>query len=233
VQGFQFGYQTTNSKDFIMPCIAIIDDRKDFRDTIKTNVDLALEQGWQSLDIDPLENLEQYPHWIKENGIGAILIDERLNERVERTNNYVTYCGHDFVDYIRKMFATLPIFIITSYPNDDSLLERFKDVEEIIDRTDFNKNPNNYVPRFMRSTQQFLDTFEKELVELSKLASNAALGKIDLAEKERMKAIQAKIGFAFPSDIFLERSNIIDECEKVLDQLDELKNELNNMNHGD
>ena len=62
-----------------MPSIAVIDDRKDARDTMKTNLDLALSGDWTSIDIEPFVNIENYLSLIVENNIVAFLLDEREN----------------------------------------------------------------------------------------------------------------------------------------------------------
>ena len=215
-----------------MPSIAVIDDRKDARDTIKINLDLALSGNWTSIDIEPFENIEDYPSWIKENEIVAFLLDERLNEQSVIHQNQISYSGHDLVDFIRKYFPTFPIFIITAYPGDQELLDRFKDVEDIIVRTEFNENYRNYVPRVLRSAQKYLDTFENELSELSKIAAKIAHGKYDDSERKRLKAIQVKIGFAFPTETFIQRSELLDKCEKILKQLEGFKKRIDDETKG-
>ncbi len=212
-----------------MPSIAIIDDRKDARETIKINLNLALSlyANWTSIDIEPFENIEDYPSWIKENEIVAFLLDERLNEQSIMGQNQISYSGHGLVDFIRKYLSTFPIFIITTYPEDPELINRFKDVESIIERVEFNKNYEKYVPRVVRSAQKYLDTFESELSELSKIAAKIAHGKYDDSERERLKAIQAKIGFAFPTETFIQRSELLDKCENILKKLEALKSKFN------
>lgn len=209
-----------------MPSIAIIDDRKDARDTMKINLDLALSGNWTSIDIEPFENIEDYPSWIIENEIVAFLLDERLHEQSVIYQNQISYSGHDLVDFIREHFSTFPIFIVTAYPEDQELLDRFKDVEDIIERAKFNEKYADYVPRVLRSAQKYLDTFENELSELSKIAAKIAHGKYDDSEMNRLKAIQAKIGFAFPTKTFIQRSELLDKCEKVLKQLEDLKKRI-------
>lgn len=209
-----------------MPCIAIIDDRKDLRETIKRTIELALIEGWQCIGIEPFENLEEYISWITENAIAGILLDERLQEQVETQHKNITYYGHDFVDYIRGRFTTLPIYVITSWPEDDPLLLRFKDVEAIIERSDFCDKYDKYVPRIIRSAQKFLETYENELSELSLIASKIATGIAIKEEIDKAEAIKAKVGFVFPSDIFIERSELLTNCEKVLQRIEDLMKRL-------
>jgi CheY-like chemotaxis protein len=203
-----------------MPSIAIIDDRQEQRDTIKLNVEYLKEDGWNILDISPLPELADYPSWIGENNVAVILLDERLNEQASSN-----YQGHDLVAYIRKRLPTLPIFIITSYSQDPDLLDKFKDVEEILQREVFTKKAEEYVPRFMRAGQRFVEVFEKDLSELSDKATRIAKGSATLEDVERVKAIQSKMDIAY-SDTLYDKSRFIEQLNDALSEFNKLKSEI-------
>ncbi len=123
-----------------MTAIAVIDDRDNIRKMIVDEILLGnQESGWQIIDSVPLPSLEEYPSWIGQNKICAMVIDELLDEKIIN-GEAVNYWGHDLVDFIRERFKTMPIFIISAHSDDDSLQERFKDVEEIIERDDFSRD---------------------------------------------------------------------------------------------
>lgn len=201
-----------------MSTIGLIDDRADHRSTLKRRLDLELSGDWQSIDNEPLPRLEDYPSWITENEVCVLLLDERLHEQVA-----VSYNGHDVANYLRKHLPTLPIFVITSYSPDEALLKSFKDVEDIIQREEFTKKADEYVSRFVRSAQRYLNTFQKELSDLSDKSAKIALGKATTQDIEEVKAIQEKIGLAFPYDSLDNRSEWLNALEKKLEELDELK----------
>lgn len=207
-----------------MPNIVIIDDRKDHRETLKAILDVQLIEGWKSIDINPLPTLEDYPSWIAENDISVILLDERLDEQIEAKT--ADYRGHDFVDFIRGGFPTLPIYVITSYPNDDDLKKRFRDVEEILPRSKFSERAEDYVPRIIRAGQKFLETYQKELAELSDKANKIAKGEATKEDIEKAKAIRLKIGCAFPSATYSEHSELLAKLDKKLKELEKLKEEV-------
>ena len=209
-----------------MPNIVIIDDRKDHRETLKAILDLQLIEGWKSIDINPLPSLEDYPSWITENEISVILLDERLDEQIETKTEIADYRGHDLVDFIRERFPTLPIYVITSYPNDDDLKERFKDVEGILPRREFSGKAEDYVPRIIRAGQKFLETFQEELAELSDKTTKIAKGEATKEDIEKAKAIRSKIGCAFPSATYSEHSKLLTTLDKKLKELEKLKEEV-------
>lgn len=210
-----------------MPNIAIIDDRKEHRETLKAILDTQLIEGWISIDISPLSRLEDYPSWITENEVSVILLDERLDEQIEAETVIADYRGHDLIDFVRGRFPTLPIYVITSYPNDDDLKERFKDVEEILPRDKFSEKAEDYVPRILRAGQKFLETFQEELAELSDKASKIAKGEATKEDIEKAKAIRTKIGCIFPSAIFGEHSQLLVTVDEKLKELEKLKAEVN------
>lgn len=210
-----------------MPTIAIIDDRKDHRSTIKRLVDTELFGDWDSIEVAPLPDLEDYPSWLTENEVAVILLDERLNEQRTKGKNLSNYEGHHLVEFIRTHLPTLPIFVITSYPNDEELKKKFKDVEEIIFRQEFAIKADEYVPRFLRSGQRYLEAFQKELTELSDGADKIAKGEATGEDIGKVKAIQAKLGMIFPYDIIKSRCEWTDELEANLRKFKELSIEIN------
>lgn len=209
-----------------MPTVAIIDDREDMRKTIKRLVDSELEGEWNSVEVDPLPNLEDYPSWIMEDEVCVILLDERLNEQKPKKKNTSYYEGHTLVEFIRKHLPTFPIFVITSYPEDEELKKKFKDVEEIIVRHQFAERANEYVPRFLRSGQRYLEAFHNELTELAENADKIAKGTATQQDIERVKAIQAKIGMLFPWDTIKTRCEWADELETRLKTFEKLSTKI-------
>lgn len=209
-----------------MPNIAIIDDRKEPRGTLKAILDSHLIEHWESIDISPLQTLKEYPSWITENEISVILLDERLNEQIEDKAEIVDYRGHDLIDFIRKIFPTLPIYVITSFKDDEDLKERFKDVEGILPRSEFSEKAEDYIPRIIRAGQKFLETFQGELAELSDKANKIAKGEATEKDIEKAKALRSKIGCAFPSATYSEHNQLLIALDKKIKELDKLKIEV-------
>jgi len=205
--------------------IGIIDDRDDQRETLKTNLELSIPKNWEVIDTQPLQSVRDYPCWITENDVALILLDERLNEQ-GRKGRYASYKGHELVDFIRKSFPTFPIFVITAYPKDPDLIERFKDVEEIIDRTEFYKKKDGYVPRFLRAAQKFVEAHHAELEKLSELAEKIAKGNASKNELSDMKAIQGKFGLIFVPEIVEERESWISKFNEKISGLEKLETEI-------
>jgi CheY-like chemotaxis protein len=199
--------------------IAIVDDRIDNRQTLKRLIESFIEKDWYVIDLDPFPKLEDYYSFIIEEEISAIVLDERLHEQACGGNCKVDYNGHNLVEFLRKHFPEFPIFVVTSYPDDDELLEKFKDVEDIIERTKFSKQAEKFVPRITRSAQRFLEAYQRELTELSQIAEKIALGNSSDEDTDKAKAIRAKVGLAIPSESFVINAKTLDEIESKLKEL--------------
>ena len=221
-QDLIFGYLKVDGNN-IMPTIGIIDDRPDLRVTLKRSLDLELLDEWSSIDEDPLSKLEDYPSWLTENEVCVLLLDEKLHEQAP-----VDYNGHDVVDFLRKHLPTLPIFVITAYPENEDLLKSFKDVEGIIPRTKFSKDASEYVSRITRSAQRFLESFQSELTQLAEISERIAQGKAKKKDKENAEAIQNKISLAFPYEALESRSELLGELESKLKDLEKMRKDIGN-----
>jgi CheY-like chemotaxis protein len=209
-----------------MPTIGIVDDRRVLRTTLRRTLSAVLPDEWDSIDSEPLPELNLYPSWITENEISALIVDERLHEQAADVEGHVTYSGHDLVDFLRERFPTIPIFIVTSYIEDDPLKSRFKDVEGIFPRGLFVTEAENYVPIILRASQRFIETYQRELSELSEIAMKIAKGEATQEDQERGRAIQNKIETAFAIDEISSKSEWLDKLDATLSEFQQLKSEI-------
>jgi hypothetical protein len=210
-----------------MATIGIIDDREIDRRMIVRFTKLGnKEKGWEVVDSPPFESLDDYPSWIASQKISALIIDERLDEAMVN-GRAVSYQGHDLVDFVREHIHTLPIFVITAHITDALLQDRFKDVEDIIDRRQYGREYPKYVPRIIRSAQKYTSVFEKELSQLSSFAQKMATGEtITEEERSHAEAIRTKLGIAFPIESISDISNWVDEAGNLIQELEDLRKDL-------
>ncbi len=210
-----------------MPAIGLIDDRREHRTTARHLLEEGLGSGWRVVDTEPLPRLEDYPSWIHENQIAVLVLDERLHEQALDSEGHVDYDGHSLVDFFRLTDASFPIFILTSFREDDEVQQRFGAVEDIIRRTDFMDADlaKQYAARMVRAAHRFLQTFERELAKLSETAARVASGTADTEDLQMVKALQSKIGLAFPQGLS-DRSNWISSIEGKLVEFAALRREI-------
>lgn len=212
-----------------MTSIGVIDDRNEERQIIVDGIKFGKNNdAWTVIESKPLTKLEEYPAWIGQNKICALVIDELLDEKING-GVAVEYKGHNLVDFIRQHIPTLPVFVVTSYSNDPSLRERFKDVEDIVERQIFSSNYRDYVPRIIRAAQQYLNVFQEELNELALFAQKIATGEaVSDEEQTRAQAIQTKLDIAYSINAISDVSSWLDEATILVNKLEELRKEIQN-----
>jgi CheY-like chemotaxis protein len=205
-----------------MPNIAIVDDRSDFRTTLKRKIELSLKKlnqsVWSVIDIDPFLNIEDYVLWIKNNDIAILILDEKLQEVA--SGSTVNYNGSLLIEKIREALKEFPVFAITSYPNEPDLQSKFPLFDEILERDTFYHKSDEYVSRFLRAGQRFLTTHYAQLNQISKLSQKIASGTALQEEKEQLEALQTLMGL--PYSHLPGREEWLKEYEDKLEKLEEI-----------
>jgi len=210
--------------------IAVIDDREDAR-TLVTSViedaisNLEITDKWAVLSIAPLATLKDYADWVNNERVGILVIDERLGEIPDASGKTANYTGSDLVSLLRKQNKEMPIYGVTSYPDDTSLKEHFALFNEVVKRDDFTAKAAQYVDRFLRMYKNFLETNEKELSELSKISKKIALGTATSAEKKRAHAIQESLEIPLTTVAITSRKEWLDEYQKTISDFKKIQKE--------
>ena len=205
-----------------MPAIGVVDDRRDPRETLVKRIKLFLpkNQNWDVLDTAPLEQIEDYPSWIAENDISVLILDERLHEAAEKDELAVEYDGHNVIDFLRERYATLPIWVITAYEDDEQLQQRCSEVENVLPRNDFSDHADTYVARFVRFGTKFYQENKQQLERLAELSRKIAGGVATPEEITEIGGLQRNL--TLPLQSLQLRSEWITKMEQTLDELEDL-----------
>jgi len=209
--------------------IAIIDDRKDVRERLLKGVSRYFEANDIKLivkDYPPFENINEYPEWIVHNKIVLLIVDERLKEQPISEKLFSTYDGHELVANIRTFNKEIPIYIITTHSEEEDLTENLGDYDDIIERAKFEEDSDQYMKRIFRSTQRYVDNFEKEYKRLSELSTKSATNDITEDEKSELKALQAKLEIPLSSISKVSRTEWINEMEDEVSKLKDLESRI-------
>jgi hypothetical protein len=209
-----------------MPTIAIIDDRHDLRSSLSRNMSLYVPAHWAVVDSPPLESIDEYPSWITEHEVSTFVVDEKLHEQARDAEGHAAYNGHDVVDYLRPRFPSLPIFVVTSYPEESDLQDRLGKVEGIIPRNRFTDRASDFVDRLVRSGQKYAEEHQAELLELAERTARIATGGSTHEDIERVRVLQEKLGLPFSAIEVETRSEWISEMTERLDELEKLREEI-------
>lgn len=214
-----------------MALVAIIDDRLGERKRLSKRISRDIKaQGidWDIDHFDPLPKKEDYNKWIVENKVVILIVDEKLREG-NVSGVHANYDGHDLVKEVRKTNKELPIVVIASYVGGDELESMKGDFDDIISRGDFIKSDEStkqYVNRFIRYTQKYLENFEEEYVRLAELSELVALEKASEIEINELKALQTKLELPLSSFVVNDRKDWLEELESKNQKLEELSKKL-------
>ncbi|MBK7862485.1 MAG: hypothetical protein IPJ65_28535 [Archangiaceae bacterium] len=202
-----------------MLALAIVDDRKSMRTTVQRQIEALVAGRFSVTEHDPLPSPLDYPSWVIDEDVSALIIDERLNEQKGAGGKHVSYTGHEVVDELRKAHDGLPIFVLTSYSSDDALVARIDRVNVVMDRRTFLSKPAPHVTRIMRDAELFADARDAQLLELGQLAEAIAGGSASPKQKKQAKLLQAKLNIHLPIKDITERADWLAKAEEQLAKL--------------
>lgn len=218
----RFGYQ---GNDSFMAKIAIVDDNKEQRETLKISLSLYLKKKNTSLeviDIFPFKSFDEYFPWIEKQEICVLIFDERLQNDNQGDLGPVGYRGNELVMKIRERFKDIPIFTVTAHIGDAELQEKFNEFEYIITRDDFGEK---YIDIILRASQRYLTENQKELFLFDELTKKIAAGNGRDEDIEKLKALQLKLHIPLSNDL-RDREDWLDEYEKQIKALEDIKVKL-------
>lgn len=174
----------------------------------------------QKLHVEPIQpepSLEDYAYLVSSPQTGAFLIDYRLGDEAD-----VPYDGIDLADFLRTLRSELPIFILTTYPNDAEDDESLA-VDGIIDKKNLSAHTESYVARILRIMHRYEDAMSEKTLRLKQLIDNKLSRSLTEEEERDLMALRAD--FERPSDLALaERGSRIEaHLQRQEERLDELQ----------
>ena len=205
----------------------IVDDDSEQRETVQTNIELALQALNQTEftveAIFPLDAVDDYIKYINAKSVCLLILDEKLNNQPDENGESVDYFGHNLATHLRSAEKDLPIYTITSFTDDEDLRHAFSEYEQIISRKDFynDNNAERYVRIMLRAAAKFVDRHTAVLAEFTSIATGVATGLASPEQIERMKAIQTAV--ELPISGFEDRKAWLDEYEKGINALKDLR----------
>ncbi|WP_395375111.1 hypothetical protein [Marinicella sp. W31] len=208
--------------------VAIIDDNEEFRTRLTKPIKRYFRHhdiNWQVEHYDPLPELREYPKWIINKKVILLIVDEKLNITKNKKNGHIAnYLGHDIVRLLRENNNNLPIVAISAFT---AQLDPMKgDFDDILDREEFNDDSSQYLKRFVRLTNKYLENYDEQFKRLSDLSQSVALGSAKKNEIDELKALQSKLQLPVTSALDVNRSEWVDCLEGVLEELELLSDKI-------
>jgi CheY-like chemotaxis protein len=199
--------------------IAVLDDRKEPRETVMLGLRPKLPKGWTIVACPLLKDRQNYAAWLINNRVAVLLLDQMLNEQAPDSELPVTYKGNDVIRAIRQQLPDFPIVVVTKAKEDTDLVNHFGEADDIVDRKDLLKS-DQYAIRIVRLGRAYVSQFEDELARLAELSKYKAMGKETGSDAKELKAIQTKLGL--PSMLAGEGDVAINSLETEVEKLEAL-----------
>lgn len=198
--------------------ILIVDDRADVRETLREMVELHLPQDTdiEVDDVFPLDDVNEYASYIRENDIAALMLDERLNEsRDPDTGKHIPYFGHEVVGSLRGALPDFPIYVVTTFRTDSDLVAKEAEFEDVVERGEFQREPQKYTNRIQRAASRFRDSMQQQLQILDELTLKAAHGTLTEDEQNTLAGVRQVLGLPFSADSHFVVSDLIAQARAL------------------
>jgi DNA-binding NtrC family response regulator len=208
--------------------ILIVDDREDARSTLREAIEISVpgDFNFSVSDTFPFEDVDSYASYIREHDISALLLDERLTEESNADGRYSTYLGHQLVERLRGALPEFPVYVVTTHKTDDELVKQAGDVEDIVERRTFHREPLTYLNRIKRAAMRFQETMQRRLTDLNDLTLKAARGELTVAEQMRLNETRTALGLPFSGSSDMIVSDLIAEARALAAKSEELLNKI-------
>lgn len=206
-----------------MPTIAILDDRKNDRETITRVVVSTLKKmnqtdDWNVVSDEPPAKERDVIHWLDENDATVLVSDWKLNEGA-KSQRVVNYEADSLIKEIRAKRPTFPIFVITGFESEARV--HLKEVENIFSRKDFTKDAEIIVPQMIRAGRRRYEEQRKLLTRMDSLARSVAAGGASAKHRTELKSLQGYFQAELPTIISLD--GVLTEFEKTKKKADALR----------
>jgi CheY-like chemotaxis protein len=209
-----------------MPSIAIVDDRKDKRETMFRVVSSTLKKmkqadDWKVVADEPPSNERDVLHWLDENDATVLVSDWKLNEGA-KSKRVVNYEADSLIKEIRARRPNFPIFVVTGFEAEAH--GSLKDVENIFSRDHFTKNVDTILPQMLRAGRRRYDEQRELLKSMDSLARKVAAGSASDKEHGELKSLHGYFQAELPTIISLD--GVLTDFEKVKERANALRQKV-------
>lgn len=209
-----------------MPSIAILDDRKDDRETIQRVVTSTLKSmketnRWTVVSDEPPSSERDVLQWLDEHDASVLMTDWKLNEGAKGTR-VVNYEADRLIQEIRSKRPTYPIFVITGFETEAR--GHLKDVENIFSRQHFTRNAAALVPQMIRAGLRRHEEQRDLLTKMDHLARLVASGQANKKDRSELKSLQGYFQADLPSILSLD--TVLDELEQAMTKANTLRKKV-------
>ena len=209
-----------------MPTIAILDDRKNDRDTIGKVVISTLKRlgktdYWSVVMDGPPSKEYDVIEWLDENDAPVLITDWKLNEGA-RGEQVVNYEADALIREIRAKRPSFPIFVITGFESEAR--SYLREVENIFTREQFTRGAATIVPQMIRAGLRRYEEQHKLLGRMGDLSRRVAIGTATSSDLGELQSLHGYFQADLPS--LIDLSVVLKQFEDAKAQADALRSRI-------
>ncbi|MGZ8250895.1 MAG: hypothetical protein ACXW1P_01000 [Methylophilaceae bacterium] len=166
--------------------IAFVDEDPDQRKTYGLLLQECFskdEMAPKVVGYEPTPEMPDMNFLVTTKDIVTVILDEQLKE-----SGIAKYLGIELASYLRSLNKKIPIYILTSYPESDELINNEISVEDILNKQDLPARKLIEGARILRRIDNFLDISTDREKRFEQLLRGSINGEID--EKEKQEFIE-------------------------------------------
>lgn len=141
--------------------IYFVDEDDDQRETFSLMLQACFPDNAQSpkvFGVEPRPEVGDMRFLVEDKDVVTIVLDEQLKD-----SGVATYFGIELAEYLRGLNKKIPIYMLTSYPESEELVEGEMKVEDILSKQDLPARKEVVGARILRRIDNYLDiTTERE-----------------------------------------------------------------------
>ncbi len=141
--------------------IYFVDEDDDQRETFSLMLQACFPDNAQSpkvFGVEPRPEVGDMRFLVEDKDVVTIVLDEQLKD-----SGVAKYFGIELAEYLRGLNKKIPIYMLTSYPESEELVEGEMKVEDILSKQDLPARKEVVGARILRRIDNYLDiTTERE-----------------------------------------------------------------------
>jgi hypothetical protein len=201
--------------------VAMIDDDQGPSKITVRSIKKRLPKDWDVILHAPFADIGDYQSWLLEHEVCAMIIDEKLSDKTPGA----TYKGHDLVDHLRSLGCTVPMFMLTAIPDDESVRSNEGKVFQVVGKRDLmdEGKTNAFVNRLQDAARLYYSRLAVVHSELSEIAKKAANGRASGRDIERANELSLSL-HGLPliatdnlhAEWLARGESLVDEIDKII-----------------
>lgn len=192
--------------------IFFVDEDEDQRETYSLMLQECFPNGEVEVSgVEPKASVGEMSFLVEDTSVVAIVLDEQLKD-----SGVAQYFGIELASYLRGLNKKIPIYILTSFPQSEELIEGEMEVEDILNKQDLAMKKETVGARILRRIDTYLEIYGNRDMRFEFLLRKSVESKLCEAEITELKELGYLRESAFEVEEIISQKKL-----KVLDSLEE------------